>query len=297
MSETSYFQIDITAVPRTQEDWVTYLLFEMGAAGVQENLQFIQRDRFFSPEVIESDRLDLIAYFEQPPSPEDVQALATRLPECEVKVSEQASQDWLSLWKASWKPFPLCEDVWIVPPWLAQEFAPPAQAQVLLIEPGMAFGTGTHPTTQLAARLLKDQVQSVPTASVLDVGTGSGILALLAHRLGVPDVRAYDNDPEANRVVTENCELNQVPLFQWVENWPQIPAGQIDLTVANIIDGVLVRLKSEFRALQSPYYLFTGVLEEREAIFLEEMLEDWPLRLLRREQLGEWIGYLFAGAP
>jgi ribosomal protein L11 methyltransferase len=297
MSQTSYFQLDIHNLARADEEVVSYLLFEMGAAGVQENLQFEQKDRFFSPEVLTSDFLDLRAYFETPPAPEDIQAFAQRFPAAQVKISEQENQDWLSLWKASWRPFLLCPDVWVVPPWLSDEFQVPAGARQLLIEPGMAFGTGTHPTTQLAAQLLKQHAERVGVQTLLDVGTGSGILAILARELGVQEVLAYDNDPEAARVVRENCQLNQIANFPWVENWSRSLVGQVDLTVANIIDGVLLDLKDEFRGLASPYYLFTGILEEREANFLAQMTTGWPIKILRRLQQGEWVGFLFEGSP
>ena len=126
----------------------------------------------------------------------------------------------------------------------------------------------------------------------MDVGTGSGILAILAKHYQVKNISAYDNDQESKRVFDENAEKNAIDNFQWVESWSTDLTNQCDLTVANIIDGVLLSLKPNFQEINSPYFIFTGILKEREQAFLQEMIQDWPLEILQREEEDEWVGFL-----
>ncbi len=291
MGSPVYFTLHIKGVPVADEDLVTHNLFEAGAGGVQENLSFTQQERNYLPKVIEAEIKNLIAYFEEPPSIQWLESFQVEYPHIQVQVEEHETVDWLQNWKDQWKPFELINDIWIVPDWHKDSFRPD-KGHRILIEPGMAFGTGTHATTQLAAQLIDKIQKQVGVSSLVDVGTGSGILSLLAHHLDVEKIFAYDNDPESKRVFQENIEKNQASRAKWCEPWAQELKGQIDLTVANIIDGVLLNLKTEFQKVNSPYYIFTGILAEREAAFLEEMTENWPLQILTRLEKDEWVGFL-----
>ncbi len=292
MDSPKYFTLEVQGVSASQEDLITHHLFEAGAAGVQENLEFVQKDRGYQPEVVEADIKTLTVYFECPPAPDAVETLMAEFPSLRVRVQEHDSVDWLSLWKEQWKPFELVAGVWIVPDWHRESFKP-AEGQCIFIEPGMAFGTGTHATTQLASQLLISLLTQKQVKALLDVGTGSGILIWLAALKGVVKLFAYDNDGESKRVFLENQEKNPGADVTWVENWSSELSGTVDLTMANIIDGVLLDLKSEFQKMQSRFYIFTGILVEREAAFLEEMQQDWPLVQLQRVEKDEWVGFLF----
>lgn len=258
---------------------------------MQENLTFEQQEKNYQPRVLETEVKNLIAYFEVPPAPEWLEALQAKYPEVQISVEQHQEVDWLEKWKQQWKPFELIPEFWIVPDWHRGTFKPEV-GRCLYIEPGMAFGTGTHATTQLAAQLIQKVVTENTIHSLLDVGTGSGILALLAHLFDVNRISAYDNDPESKRVLFENLEKNQQPAVDWVENWSVSLAGQTDLTVANIIDGVLLDLKDQFKKVESPFYIFTGILAERDSDFVKEMTDDWELEILDRRTQDEWVGYL-----
>jgi ribosomal protein L11 methyltransferase len=293
MAEQNYYLITLKNIPRSLEEIVSLRLFELGAEGVQEDLLFMQQDRHYNPEVISSDQLTLVAYFSQPPSQESLTLLMSQYSLTDVSLTDHPQQDWLAQWKAQWQPFCLTSGFWVAPTWYQGQWQPAEGEQVLWIDPGMAFGTGTHETTQIAAHLIVQLFQRTSQRSLLDVGTGSGILALLAHRLAGHPIYAYDNDPESLRVFQENCEKNQVKDLKWEPDWPNQLVGQVHITVANIIDGVLLDLKPQFQELGSQYYIFTGILNEREEPFLLEMGEHWDLQLRQRMEKGDWVGYLF----
>jgi ribosomal protein L11 methyltransferase len=292
MDSVTYITLEIQGVPAEKEDLITHFLFENGAAGVQENLQFTQLDRKYQPTVVEAEVKTLLAYFEQPPSPEVIENLKTHYPEVSVQSKENETEDWLAQWKEQWKPFELIKGLWIVPEWYREEFEG-SDRKAIFIEPGMAFGTGTHATTQIASLLMRYLFQNQEVKSMVDVGTGSGILSFLAAFEDLENIYAYDNDPESHRVFHENLEKNPSDKIQWLENWPTELAGKLDLTLANIIDGVLLDLKPLFQKVNSPFYIFTGILAEREKIFLEEMTQDWNLKVLKRVEKSEWVGFLF----
>lgn len=141
---------------------------------------------------------------------------------------EVADQDWVRLTQSQFEPIRVSERLWIVPSW---HQAPDPQAIVLVLDPGMAFGTGSHPTTRLCLEWLERQV--LPGMSMLDYGCGSGILAIAAARLGAGDVIGVDIDPQAVIAARNNAEENGVcARFQDSANELH---GQFDLVVANIL--------------------------------------------------------------
>ena len=235
MDSVTYITLEIQGVPAEKEDIVTHFLFEGGAAGVQENLEFTQLDRKYKPEVLEAEVKTLLAYFETPPTPEFIEDFQSRYPEVSIDSKKHETEDWLAKWKEQWKPFELINNLWIVPEWHRSEFEGTDQ-KAIFIEPGMAFGTGTHATTQIAAELMVHLFGNNEIKSMVDVGTGSGILAFQAAFENLEKIYAYDNDPESHRVFHENLEKNPSEAIKWEENGPTVLAGQLDLTLANIID-------------------------------------------------------------
>jgi ribosomal protein L11 methyltransferase len=141
---------------------------------------------------------------------------------------EIAEQDWVQLTQAQFEPIRVSGRLWIVPSW---HDAPDPEAIVLVLDPGMAFGTGSHPTTRLCLEWLEGCV--TPASSLLDYGCGSGILAIAAARLGASDVLGVDIDPQAVLASISNAERNKVAVrFQDSQHELQ---GQFDIVVANIL--------------------------------------------------------------
>lgn len=179
------------------------------------------------------------------------------------EVAEVPDADWGEAWKKGLTAFSIGR-VRVRPSWIRE--APPPGAVEVILDPGMAFGTGTHPTTALCVGALSDLLAARPGASVLDVGTGSGLLAIAAKRLGAGRVAGNDNDPVAVRVARENARANGVELELSGDPVEEIP-GRFDLVVANILANTLVELAPALAAKVAPggVVLLSGILVPQEA--------------------------------
>lgn len=163
-----------------------------------------------------------------------------------------ADADWANAWKAHYHPFRVGRRLWIRPSWteLAQgETAVSDDAVILTLDPGMAFGTGTHPTTQMCLAAVEDLAR--PGAAVLDVGTGSGILAVAAAKLGAGRVWGMDTERLAVRTAVANAAQNQVAdvTHFWQGTLDSAQARAWDLVVVNILAPVIIDLLAHHRLL------------------------------------------------
>jgi len=176
-----------------------------------------------------------------------------------------SEEDWAHSWKKYYKPIKTGDRLVIVPVWETYE-AKEGEITVLM-DPGMAFGTGTHETTRLCAAMLEKF--TVPGCKVLDVGCGSGILAICASKLGAESCFACDIDPQAVKVAVENTVLNDTPnvkcavsdLLKQVEK----TEGGYDVVVANIVADIIIRLAPDVREYmsQNAVFIVSGIIEER----------------------------------
>lgn len=174
-------------------------------------------------------------------------------------------EDWANNWKQYYKPVKIGERIVICPAW--ETYRPTGEELVVRMDPGMAFGTGTHETTRLMIRLLETHTR--PGCRMLDVGTGTGILAICASRLGAGVCRAYDIDPTAVRVALENIResglanvtCDRSDLLKQVD----LSEGQYDLISANIVADILIRMMPDVGAYLAPEgtLLLSGIVAER----------------------------------
>jgi len=211
-------------------------------------------------------------------------------------VSEIADQDWGESWKEGLTPFRVGR-VFVRFSWTPSP--PPPGAVEVVLDPGMAFGTGTHPTTALCLAALDELLAASPGAAVLDVGTGSGLLAIAARKLGAGRVAGTENDPVALRVAEENASRNGVALELGLVA-PSEVEGQFPIVVANILANTLVELAPGIAARVAPggSLLLSGILagqeEEVRAAYLAQGLAvdaprersqaEWRLLALRRAE-------------
>lgn len=182
-----------------------------------------------------------------------------KLPQHQVEIVED--QDWERSWMDNFKPMRFGRRLWIVPSW---HEAPEPEAVNLLLDPGLAFGTGTHPTTALCLEWLDGQELAGDT--VLDFGCGSGILAIAALLLGAKRALGTDIDPQALEASRDNATRNGIdPALFPVYLPADLPAGQADVVVANILAGPLVSLAGQLTSLVKPggRLALSGILAEQ----------------------------------
>ncbi|MCP1728605.1 ribosomal protein L11 methyltransferase [Natronospira proteinivora] len=205
------------------------------------------------------------------------------VPDYEIEVLED--RDWTLAWADHAKPLCFADKLWILPGETDMDLAP--EAITVRIPPGLAFGTGSHPTTALCLNWLAQRVQ--PGMRVVDYGSGSGILAVAAARLGAKSVLAVDNDPQALVATWDNARANDVAGRIQAVAPDNCPAMQADLVIANILANPLIELAPRILALLAPRgeLALTGVLEdqsERVTKAYADQLMD--IRIERRE---DWV--------
>ncbi len=205
-----------------------------------------------------------------------------------------AGKNWHDSWRGRFKPQRIGRRLVVMPPWLRP---PRDRRHVVVIEPAMAFGTGTHETTRCCLELIDELCAGAAPARALDVGTGSGVLAIAMARLGVGEVLALDNDPVALEAARVNLGLNGVdgavtlsgtPLGRFRRRFP--------LVVANIILETLVELAASLNrcVADGGGLILSGLLHEHVPV----VLECFPdFRMVRRKDRGEWSSVLLRREP
>lgn len=176
-------------------------------------------------------------------APETIEMLKSRFASLGVKVSVSAvglnEEDWANCWKKYYKPVEIGKNIAIVPMW--ESYDNTDKRVLVRMDPGMAFGTGTHETTALCAELIERYITAGVRA--LDVGTGSGILAILASKLGAKEVDALDIDANAVKVAIENCEQNGVNNVRCLQSdLIRSASGKYDFISANIVADIIIRM-------------------------------------------------------
>ena len=199
-------------------------------------------------------------------------------------------EDWENSWKAYYHPIRTGKHVVIVPVW--EDFTPEPGDVTVLMDPGMAFGTGTHETTRLCAALLEEYVK--PGCSVIDVGCGSGILAICASKLGAGECFACDIDPQAIKVAKENVRLNGADnvtcaVSDLVRDVEPIPGGY-DVAAVNIVADVIIRLAPDLGRYLAPdgVAILSGIIDER-ADEVVSVMEKNGFRLIESKTENGWF--------
>ena len=286
-----YPQLSID-VAEDEADEIAALLFELGADGVE------QRDATTLAVGGTAGKATLVASFGARDRAEAAAASLDRA--WSPRLSELIGDAWRDEWKKYFVPFRLTERITIRPPWEPYTRSDPAEL-VLELEPGRAFGTGLHPTTALVARAIEALASEIlardghPT-SMLDVGTGSGILALVALALGAATARAIDVDPDAAALARENARRNGLDARLEVDVSPlETLDGSYDLVAANIEASVLVAMAEPLARRVRPggVLVLSGILEERAAEVRRAFASfDRATSLVQ----GEWTALVLRGA-
>ncbi|WP_434661012.1 50S ribosomal protein L11 methyltransferase [Paraburkholderia sp. A3BS-1L] len=195
---------------------------------------------------------------------------------------EVEEQDWVRLTQSQFDPIQIGQRIWVVPSW---HDAPDPDALVLELDPGLAFGTGSHPTTRLCMEWLEQHVQ--PGNSLLDYGCGSGILAILAKKCGANPVIGIDIDPQAVESARQNSERNRADVTYGLPD--DCPAGEFDIVVANILSNPLKLMASMLSSRVKPggRLALSGILA-RQADEVAQVYARWIDISVWREHEG-WV--------
>ena len=207
--------------------------------------------------------------------------------------SEIADEDWSENWKAHFKPLRVGRNFLVCPTW--EQPRPGPQDRLILIDPGMAFGTGHHETTRLCLEWLEDyalEMEDLSARSMLDVGTGSGILSIAGALLGFGKVVGADNDPEAVAVANENTVLNELGgKIEIVESAPGEVAGDFDVVIANIQSLPLIAmapLLAKKIAQKAGRLALSGLLAGQEPEVIDAYRKE-GLRVRSSRAAAEWV--------
>jgi ribosomal protein L11 methyltransferase len=282
-----WYAVEMLLETTAAREAVEYALMEAGALGTES------RDE-------DERRVRVIGYFDAVPERERVRAAlleALRLYELpsssvsEMESREIADRDWLGEWKKSWQPVAVGERFLVAPPW--SEIADTGGRFVVRIEPGMAFGTGTHETTRLCLAAIEKY--SKGGGSFLDVGTGTGILAIATAMLN-PQARieACDTDADAVQIARENARLNHVAerINFRVGSIEETATASADLVCANLTADVIVPLLPALVNLSCGRLILSGILDSQ-AEWVSERLRELGITSPHEVAAdGEWVAII-----
>ena len=288
---------------------VTDILYGLGAQGVAidepVDVERLREDELYwdyiDEKLLENDTEEtkIMAYFseEETNLPEKIAVIREKIRNLTefglsigsgtVELSNVNQEDWESAWKQYFKPVHVTDRIVVKPEW--EEYSPQEGEIVIEIDPGMAFGTGTHETTSMCINQIEKNLKSGDT--VIDIGCGSGILSMAAVLLGAEKATGVDLDPVAVRVALENVELNN--LQDKIEilhgNLTDVIREKADIVVANIMADIILILLEDVREFIKDDGLFisSGIIQEKRAAVEARLLEK-NFSIVEVETKGEW---------
>jgi ribosomal protein L11 methyltransferase len=287
--------------PALAEELICDMFFSSGIKGVVCCLPLTEPDEGFgtpTPMVPGGNRIE--GYLPEAPDADHILAQLTRRAgellqdgiHVNIQAETVADQDWADAWKQHFHVIRITDRIVVKPAW--QPFDPEPGDLVIHLDPGMAFGTGTHPSTCMCLRQI--QAGLTPGQTFLDVGCGSGILMIAAAGLGASRVVGVDTDPAAVAVAEENLEKNNVPRDQYLlcagtlDQMDQMDQTEYDLIAANIIAQTLVAIMADIRKRMAPggRAVLSGIIRERQQE-VDAALQQHGLVILNRDTDAEWV--------
>ena len=210
----------------------------------------------------------------------------------EIYTAKCNDEDWQDEWKKYFHTVNITDNIVIKPSW--DEYEPESNEIVIEIDPGLAFGTGTHETTSLCVEFLEKYVKG--KEKLLDIGCGSGILMLIGKKLGVKKVVGIDIDEKVRDVVLENFSKNGIndDFEVIIGNLVDDVNGKYDLVVSNILVDVLEKLLEDIEKIleKGATVIFSGILNEKEEAFVKKA-ENYNLKQIDRREKNDWVSLVF----
>ncbi len=298
-------------------DLISDMLSELGIEGIEisDKIQITEEERKrlfidFLPELPEDDGQAVITFYRDPAEEigvfldqvkEGLEELSgfVNIGSGKLTVSDTEDKDWINNWKQFFKPFRIDDTIIIKPTW---EELPERKASdlVLEIDPGTSFGTGSHETTKLCILSLKKYMKDGYT--VLDAGSGSGILSILAKKLGAGEVVGIDIDPLATDAAIENAAVNGIDtaitfitgnIIEDAGLRDRVGKAHFDLVVANILADVIIPLSAVIEENMMPGGLFisSGIINTKETAVEQTLLQN-GFRILEVNRMGDWVSFV-----
>ncbi|NLZ53982.1 MAG: 50S ribosomal protein L11 methyltransferase [Thermoanaerobacteraceae bacterium] len=295
---------------------VSNIFYEAGVAGVViEDPKFFLRPKDFNewdyidiPEDLDFEVAQVTGYLAEDSSlAERTQVIKDRINQLpsyglnigrgEVAVTIISEANWGEAWKKYYKPTHIGKNIVIKPSW--EEYQPKADEEVVIeLDPGMAFGTGTHETTILCLEILEEYIKKDFT--VIDIGCGSGILSIACGKLGAKEVLAIDKDENAVKVASENIKRNNLDKCIKAIKGDKLRDidFKADIIVANIIADVVIDLTKDVGLYlkDGGVFISSGIIKDRK-LSVVEALEKNGFDVIRQFEKGEWVALVSAQAP
>lgn len=301
-------------------DLVSDMLSELGITGIEvsDNIPITEEEKqklFIDilPELGEDDGTAFVSFYVE--EEEDAQALLVGVKEGllnlseyvnigsgSITASETEDKDWINNWKEFFKPFRVDDTIVIKPTW--EELTDYKEDDLIIeIDPGTSFGTGAHETTKLCILGMKQHMK--PESVVLDAGSGSGILSIIAKKLGAKEVLGIDIDPNATSSAIENAAVNQLGIEEgsllfltgnMIEDdgiRTRIGKEKYDLVAANILADVIIPLSDVIGENLKPGGIFisSGIIDSKEAA-VREALEKNCFKVLEVNRMNDWVSFV-----
>ncbi len=263
------------------------ILNEVGAQDVTTEVfkdeEGIRVKGYFKLEELTSERIDKIRY-----KIEELKDFNLDIGDINLRVNKLKEEDWTNKWKKYIKPIKITDRIIIKPTW--EEYKVKDNEIIIEIDPGQAFGTGDHGTTHGCLEMLEEYIE--PGNSILDIGTGTGVLSIAASKLGGENILGVDLDPVAIRVAQENAKLNQ--LTEEIEfkegDLVQIVDTQYDLILANILPHIIIRLIPDLLKVSKlgSIVILSGIIEEKKED-VKEKLKEYNFAIKEIVEKDNWI--------
>lgn len=290
----NHYELKIMGAPQEMVERLSDVLFEGGA------LSITLTDEFDNP-ILEPppgtmplwpNVIITALYLEENTAHEVASLLREVIPNLTCEVQLLSEKDWEDAWMAHFKPMQFGRRLWIYPSSMKPE---KEEGVFVLLNPGLAFGTGTHPTTRLCLTWL--DANAKPNQTLIDYGSGSGILAISALKLGISKAFAVDIDPQALTATAYNAEENHIPSSSLIIEKPEALTVSADILIANILLSPLIELKASFKALlkDEGRLVVSGILKTQVDTLIEAYLgtfdvvsqadeEEWSLLVFRHSE-------------
>jgi len=207
----------------------------------------------------------------------------------EIQLDEKENQDWSKKWKEKWTVTHVTDRIAVVPSWL--EYTPRKDEITITLDPGCAFGTGTHQTTQLCMKAIEKYLKVGD--SMADIGTGSGILAICAKKFGASSAYGCDNDETVIDVCIENSQINGIKDIKFELGTADMVSEKFDFVCANILHNILAEIMGDLKNLMKPQarMVLSGILDEKKPVVLDA-IHKHGLKIVETIRQDQWVAFV-----